>query len=92
LDWTVRGVAYEGGDDADMDRALEVSPEKRDELVKFIIDIKNMIPTIIGFEKEVNTCPICKIKAEALFDHDGKAICGGCERRIIKENIDKYLL
>jgi hypothetical protein len=89
-DWTLKSVAYEGGDDADLDKVIDGKPEKKEEILDLLNFVRDLVPEIVQYEIEINTCVACKNKCEALTEYAGKAICGGCERRIILDNIDKY--
>lgn len=90
-DWELKSVAYEGGDDADLDKAIDGSPRKKEEILDLLHFVRDLIPEIIQFEAETNTCTACRNKCETLTEYAGKAICGGCERKIILENIDRYV-
>jgi hypothetical protein len=90
-DWELKSAAYEGGDDADLDKAIDGRPQKKEDVLDLLYFVRDLIPEIIQFEAEINTCATCRNKCEALTEYKGKAICGGCERKIILENIDRYV-
>lgn len=90
FDWTVESVNFDGGDDTDLVCKFKIdfmsnSVEKR------LFELKNLAPKIIDFESRINICLMCKKKSDTLNEYDDKAICYECERKIITENLDKYI-
>lgn len=69
---------------------FEGNPHQKEEIINNIKKIKDLIPSIVAFEKEINTCQLCKNKADVLEEYMKYSICFNCKEKIIKENINKY--
>jgi hypothetical protein len=89
--WEFESQSQDGGDDTAINKILDGGPDQKDNILKFVQDIYALMPQIIEYAEEVNTCQLCKQVSWALQEYSGKAICGICENKIILENIDKYL-
>jgi hypothetical protein len=91
-DWEIKSVNYDEGDDTNLEKTINGSFNKKKEVSEFLVFVRDLMPLIIGFERIINTCQLCKEKSWELFDHAGRSICGRCEQKIISENIDRYFL
>ena len=91
IDWEIMSRSEDGGDDTDLEKIIDGRYEKKEEILDMLFFVRDIIPEIVQFEKDINTCAVCRDKCEALTEYAGRAICGGCERRIILENLEKYI-
>jgi hypothetical protein len=90
-DWEFESQCQDGGDDHALEKIINGNYENKEGILDLLNFVQNLIPDILQFERGINTCAACGNKCDALTEYSGKAICEWCERKIIQENIDKYI-
>jgi hypothetical protein len=90
-DWEIQSRCEDGGDDHDLEKIIIGNYENKKDILDLLSFLQDLIPKIVEFEKGINTCAVCGSHCDSLTEYSGKAICGWCERKIITENMDKYI-
>ena len=88
--WEIESRNYEGGDDHDLVLTTSATYAEQEKIRVIFEDVKQLMQKIILEEKTINTCDLCKEYCESLTDYPEHAICYGCEKRIIIENLPNY--
>lgn len=87
--WEIQSRCEDGGDDHDLVFVTRANYSDREKVASLLASVRAMIPSMLEFEKEINTCNLCKGHA-SLSKRGDYEICYACERRIIEENVSKY--
>jgi hypothetical protein len=89
-DWKIEGHCWDGGDDHTLETMILGGYERKKEIVKYITELKEMIPEIMQAVREIDTCQICHERREQLKEYGKIAACYGCREKIVEENIERY--